>query len=358
MRSAAFNAVIERENIMRAMEFLNNRNNIGRQPKFAVVLLIALLVSACTGSDNLTVSSGEVSSSENTNSSGSETMNGSENMGGSESNNAAAVVKFPTSDSGPESLIVTGLDSTNPDTTSAWLVNVRFFRQNVSLGTTGKARVDLVKYNDDFPVSRHVDFYSRNLDTCVVGDLDTSPPATIDDSGQTDDALSISGGSTVVINTPSGPWHTLNRTNEDGQNIYISDKLLPGELLPADTTLSIPGDVFPTVAAHPLFDPISPDRLSPEEDVPVTADSVFTWIPVDGKNFMRISLLAYNDQNELVGVIASCNVKDNGSFTMPADVTDIIATTPYRLQARYARNYHRLDFVNGIVIRQRTRMSE
>jgi len=269
--------------------------------------------------------------------------------------------QFPSApvDSGPESLIVTGIDSSNPDATSAWLVNSRLFRLNSRIDTTGDATVELVRYSDDFPVSRHVDFYSKDLDTCEVDDPDaitTSGGGGGDDGGGP--PPTISGGETVVINTPSGPWFTLNRFVEDGQPLYTIDNGLPGELLPAGATLSIPGDEFPTVAAHPLYDPIPPVRLLPDANNPVAVDSAYSWIPSSSKTYMNILLLAYNADNSFVDFAVSCDVRDDGSFSMPAEVINFILTTPYRLQARYDRVYSRVDFVNGIVIRQSSEVSE
>jgi len=312
---------------MKYMDTLNKRNTNWRQTEAAVALLTTVVLSACSSST-------------------------SDNKG------AGVETQFPSTDSGPANMIVTGFNDTNKDATSGWLVNARMFRLNSDLADTGDATIDLVKYNDDFRVSRHVEFYTDELDTCEINDPDAPSTDTGNGGGDGNVPPTVSGGLAVVINTPSGPWFTLTRTIQDGQSIYTADNELPGELLPAGATLSIPGDVFPTVAAHPLFEPVAPDRLLPDEDLPVTADSAYSWIPTDDKNYMRITLQAYNADNEFVGFVVNCDVEDDGSFTMPADVINFISTTPYRLQARYARTYNRLDFVNGIVIRQRSRIAE
>jgi len=261
-------------------------------------------------------------------------------------------------DSGTESLIVTGIDGSNSDATSGWLVNAFTFKLNSRLDSTGDATVNLVRYSDDFPVYNHVEFFTEALEICEVTDPDAPPTPGDDEDEGGNQAPRISGGPTVVINTPSGPWFTLNRTSEEGQPTYTIDNGLPAELLPAGANLSIPGDEFPTVAAHPLYDPVPPERLLPDADVPVSAESAYAWIPHDGKTYMRITLLAYNQDNSFVDFAASCVVRDDGSFTMPAEVINFVSTTPYRLRARYARVYNRLDFVNGIVIRQRNVVAE
>lgn len=314
------------------MKCLTNMNiwfSKTHQRELNVALLVTMMLSACSSS-----------TSEDTDLSGSD--------------------QFPSAviDSGPESLIVTGLDSTNQDATSPWLVSSRLFRLNSKLDTSGDATVRLLNYRDDYPVSRHVEFYSKDLDTCDVTDPDAPPtPGSGENDGSSQLPL-VSGGETVAINSPSGPWIILNKGVGESGVEYAVNNQLPGELLPAGATLSILGDEFPAVAAHPLFDPTAPERLLPNADIPVTADSAYSWIPSSRKTYMRITILAYDAENEFVDFLGGCDVRDDGSFTMPADVIDIVSATPYRLQVRYSRIYNRLDFVDGIAIRQRNTIAE
>jgi len=314
---------------MKYSEVLDKIKTQWRSLEMAFVLLVTLIISACSGDDD-----GLFEGPDDNNTQSPQTLG----------------------DSGPESLIVTGIDANNADATSPWLVSTYQFRLNSELDSTGDATVNLRRYQNDFPVSRHVEFHTIELDTCEIYDPDA--PST-GGGGGGNVPPTISGGDTIAINTPSGPWFTFNRTVVDGQFKYTINNGLPAELLPAGATLSIPGDAFPAVAAHPLYDPAPPVRLLPDENIPVSTDSAYSWIPSDGKTFMQIWLIAYNaTDNSFVDFAVGCDVRDDGSFTMPADVINFISTTPYRLQARYDRIYHRIDFVNGIVIRQRNEVSE
>jgi len=273
--------------------------------------------------------------------------------------NTGITSQFPSAvfDAGPDSLIVTGFDETNADATSPWLVNLRLFRLNSQLGETGDGDIDLVRYNDDFPVSTHVDFYTSELDVCEIND--PNAPASGGGDGGDGPPPSISGGVTVTINSPAGPWFTFERDIVVGESFYATDNGLPAELLPAGATLSIPGDVFPAVVAHPLFDPpAAPERLLPDADAPITANSAYSWIPGTDKTRMEILLLAFEDDGSFVDFVVICDVVDDGAFTMPADVVEFVSTTPLQLEARYDRAYDRVDFVDGIVIRQLSAIGE
>lgn len=272
---------------------------------------------------------------------------------------AAANPQFPSADedSGPNGLIVTGLDSTMTGATSPWLVHTYMFRINSLLETVGEGNVDLVRYEDDFPVSAHVEFYTPDLDTCVIND----PEAVSTGGGGGDGGGSpplISGGAEVVINTASGPWFTFNRSIDDGDSVYRAFEGMPAELLPAGATLSIPGDVFPAVEAHPMYSPTAPERLLPDAGAPLTIDSSYSWIPGTDKTFMQIDFLAYDVLGNFVDFAGYCDMIDDGSFAMPSDALEFIGNTGLIIEARYSRIYERVDFVDGIVFRQRSEVAE
>ncbi len=267
--------------------------------------------------------------------------------------------QFPSAanDSGPESMIVTGYNDSNADATSPWLVVTDMFRLNSILDATGDGSVRMRQYSGDFPVSRHVEFYTRELDTCEIFNPD-APDGGGGEGGDTEPSPYISGGVNIVINTPSGPWFTYERASVNGGSEYSVDNELPGEVLPAGATLSIPGDEFPTVAAHPLYDPEPPVRLLPDPDLPLSGDSAYSWIPTSGKTRIRAAVLAYDDDNNFIDFVVTCDLRDDGAFDMPADVKEFIANYRNRLYVRYSRVYDRLDFANGIVIRQRNTIAE
>jgi len=266
--------------------------------------------------------------------------------------------QFPsdTADSGSDSLIVTGINTSNQDATSAWVAETSLYRSNASLGTTGEANVRLFKNDDDTKVSELADRYSVELDVCEVVD----PDLPFEGIPAEDNPFPyVSGGNEIVINTPSGPWFTLSEmVIDEGQSIYRESGSVPGELLPDDATWSIPGAEFPTVAAHRLYDPVSPDRLLPDEDTIITTDAAYTWITAPGKNYMKIELLAYSSDGDYIDRVVECNVKDDGTFTMPTEVTDFVSKTPHRLEVQYTRVYNRVDYANGILIHQQNSIAE
>lgn len=317
------------------------RNCRWRRKELAAAFFVAITLSAC--SDGETTETGD---GNNTNTVDINTVE------------AGVSSRFPSPafDSGPESLIVTGIEG-NDEAISPWFANFRTFKLNSRLATTGDVDLGLLKYRDNFPAFRYVEFYEKDLDTCEINDPDAPPSFGGDDDDDNPPPL-VSGGESVVINTPSGTWVTVDQSIEDGELTYMLDNELPAELLPEGATLSIPGDEFPTVAAYPLYDPEPPVRLLPDADMPVTADSAFSWIPGIGKTHIRITFLAYDEDDDFVDFAGGCDARDDGSFTMPAEVTDFLSTTPYRIQARYSRNYSRIDFIDGVAFRQRNRVAE
>ncbi len=257
-------------------------------------------------------------------------------------------------------LIVTGLNGVDPvDLVSPWLVNAQTFRLDSITPGSGDGFVDMLRYQDDFPVAIHIDFFEQELGSCDIRDPAVPQPIDSGDGGSPPPL--ISGGSTVVINTPSGPWFTYEaQLNSDNGNIFYStNDQLPGAL-PVGATLSIPGDAFPTVAAHPLYEPAPPVRLLPDITQFVAPDSIYSWIPENtAPAFVKLNLLAYSgDDNFFEGFFVTCYLEDDGAFTMPDEVVDYVATTPFNLEARYSRVYARLDFTNGIVIYQENEVAE
>jgi len=272
--------------------------------------------------------------------------------------NTGITSPFPSAvfDTGPDSVIVTGADETNADAVAEWLAIINMFRLNSRLAETGDGSVRLLRFDTPFPESELVDFYETDLETCEIND----PNAPATGGGGNDDSLPLlSGGATITINTPEGPWVTFDRSIEVGESIYEIENDLPGELLPTGATVSIPGDVFPSVTAHPLFEGVPPERLLPDADFGLTADSAYSWIPGSNKTLIEIDFLAFDPiDGSFIDFAGGCDVIDDGSFTMPAEVIEFISTTPLRIEARYERVYSRVDFVDGIAIRQRNVLRE
>ena len=260
-------------------------------------------------------------------------------------------------------LVVNGLDGQDPtDVVSPWLLNATFFRLDSNTPGSGDAGVDLVRYDDDFPVGAHVDFYSKELDTCRLnrtGDAGDDPG-----DADPDDAPPplVGGGSSVTINTPAGPWFVLDGEafGEDGtQTFYATNDGLPGPL-PADATLSVPGDVFPNVPAFELPDePAVPIRLLPDEGERLGLDTVYTWVPEQGSDHVALQFIALDAATgDFVDFPITCVVADDGRFAPPDDVRTFLATTTDAVRLRYDRVRDTLTLRDGIVFRARTIVAE
>lgn len=270
-------------------------------------------------------------------------------------------LKYPSDNEGddPVGMIVTGLNELDPSqVVTPWLVTVRMFRSASAASNTGDVRVELTRYAEDFPVSAHIVFFTELLDTCIIrnsedeqgADQSNPPPPGID------------GGGTVVLNMPSGPWISLERTSVSNEQLIYRAQL-PGNL-PAATTLSIPGSAFPTVGAYSLFEPAHVVRLLPDVSQPVTAESQYSWVPFNHSDYVKIDFMAYDETGIFLGYPSSCWVTDDGSFELPEEVSEALevfeiqAANSSRLAVRYSRVYSRVDLIDGIVFHQRMEVVE
>ena len=261
----------------------------------------------------------------------------------------------------PAGMIVTGVNENGGSmAVSPWLVAIRLFRRESDPSSKEEVSVELTRYAEDFPVSAHIGFFGDPLDTCMIrsrqgqdGFDRTNPPPP-----------GISGGDTVVLNMPSGPWLLLERMlGPDQQLIYRAQNELPGTL-PEEATLSIPGAAFPTVAAYPLYEPEPVVRLLPNDSQPVTTESQFSWVPSHQSTHVKIDFMAFDNRGDFQWYPVSCWVRDDGTFELPAAVNE--ALEPFELQVeslpgllvRYSRVYSRVDLLDGIVFHQHLEIAE
>lgn len=251
-------------------------------------------------------------------------------------------------------LIVTGLGAEGvQDEASSFLLSVSMFRLNQQTPGSGDGYAHLVTYDEPLLASSHLGFYEAPIDNCLLRGFDD---VALNASYAAD--ASVSGGAGVVINTPGGPWFTFDRQSGDtARFFYQVDNMLPGQL-PANATLSVPGDEFPTVAAYALFEPDPPVRLLPLEEQSVTSDSEYTWVPGPAGGHIKINLLAYDETDNFIGFPVTCWVEDDGLFEMPIPVIDFVLRSDITLKARYSRVYARLDWTNGVVMHQNIEVAE
>ena len=250
-------------------------------------------------------------------------------------------------------LVVEGLGGLPPDqVTSQWFVEIELFRSAAFTPGSGDVYVDFTEYADPLDASTVIDFYTPAIESCIADGAATSG----DDDGSV--PPQISAGDTVVINTPSGPWFTLDRMRGEFGAFYLADDTLPGAL-PAGATLSAPGDAFPTVAAYPLVEPEPPVRVSPPADEPLQFGGEYTWVAGDDPTaVIKLDLEAYDDTGEFVGFRGRCEIRDDGSFTMPTAIDGLADNAGETLTVRLTRAYSRVDVVDGIFFRQYSEIAE
>lgn len=270
-------------------------------------------------------------------------------------------------------LIVTGLSADQTDTqVSPFLLSASAFRTVRQTPGSGDAYVHMAVYDKALPVSAHIDFYQPPLGSCLLRDAGVVSEGVeqggVESDGVERDDLeldhiaafnaSASGGAAVVINASNGPWHTFERSQSaSDQYRYESDNALPGRL-PAEATLSVPGDVFPNVSAYPLFEPDAPERVLPIVGNAVSPTSEYSWVAGAASGHVKINLLGYNDSDQFIGFVVTCWTADDGKFEMPATVVDYVASSPHTIKARYSRVYARLDWLNGMVVHQTIEVAE
>ncbi len=248
-------------------------------------------------------------------------------------------------------LVVNGLGDQPAETLfNPWLASVRFFRADSFTPGSGDARVGTIQYSDTRTFQQHIDFYSGNLEpeSCEVNSDDTGG------GGGTSNVPYVDGGNAVVINAPNGIWYTIGQSST---GIYEVDNELP-EAIPAGSTVSIPGNVFPSVGAIPITEPAVPVRLLPLADV-VSVDSQYQWEGVGGAGVsMQISFLEYDSAGSFVDFRITCYANDDGDFTLPAEALDAIANNTNTLRVRFTRVKRSLDLVEGVVVFSRVSVAE
>ena len=111
--------------------------------------------------------------------------------------------------------------------------------------------------------------------------------------------------------------------NDDLQ--YESDTI-PGPL-PVGATLSIPGDVFPSVGAYAFSEPDAPVRTSPAVGASVDINTEFTWQVSSsaGASVIAIDFPEYDANGELLGYPFFCFTEDDGEFTLPPEASVALA---------------------------------
>ena len=238
-----------------------------------------------------------------------------------------------------------GLTATYPSGTtlaehqSPWLAYVSLFQIAARPDTTGDITTELVQYDEDFAFADHVDFYENRVDVCNIDDLDA--PGGSDGSGNP----MVSGGENLLLSSAGNTWLSVPYSTTDAS--YLGDNVFPAAV-PADLSLSLPGDVFPALSLA-LNVPAAPERLSPVTGDAITTASEYRWVPSSNSSQMRITFLSFVGE-DFQGFPITCFVQDDGEFELPANALAEVERRAGELSVRYTRDTRRLDFQDGVAV--------
>jgi len=209
-----------------------------------------------------------------------------------------------------------------------WLTAVSSFRSQSS-EAGGTISVRTLQYRDDRSMQDYIDFRvgQIELDTCTIEGQEGSNNG---GTGNTGAPPYVSAGPQVVINSPSGPWLTLD-INEDLR--YVDDLLQ--QPLPANATLSIPVGSVPE------------------------ADTEYTWqIGSEPSGHIGIDFLEFDSNGNFLGFPVYCEASDDGQFELPLDALNALLSIENRVVVRYSRESRRIDYIDGIAFFQGLEASE
>jgi len=232
-------------------------------------------------------------------------------------------------------LAVYGLDGVPADQIfNPWLATIRSSRI-VSNPGNGNATISTIQYSDSRTFQDHIDFYSA--------------------SNEPGNVPYVSAGQELLINAPSGLWYNIAQ-GEVGK--YEVTYRLP-DTIPTGATLSIPGNIFPSVEAFPILEPLAPIRILPMSGL-ISVDDEYKWQPVGGPGaYMHISILELDSSGDLVDFRIGCDVIDDGEFELPLDALNIIdSSQASSFEVRYTRRFRRIDLFEGVAIYSRISVAE
>jgi len=161
-------------------------------------------------------------------------------------------------------------------------------------------------------------WYAPSSDVCVVTAVnDESNSAVPSFFIEDQQPRLISAGDNVILTSDAGTYATLSKEPGDAP-FYRTDVELIGDA-PANLTLDIPGDEFPSFSGIEIGEVPEFQITSPLAGDDVTADTDFTWnannVPGSVIEVYAGGTGANNQQVEI-----GCSLVDDGSFNFPAAV--------------------------------------
>lgn len=126
-----------------------------------------------------------------------------------------------------------------------------------------------------------------------------------------------SGGEVITVTSPAGSYAELQKIDGDVNYISETDLTAPA---PDSLTINIPGDVFPAFSNAAIPDS-QPLIMTTGNGSRVTPSTTFSWTAGSAQSgSVRIEAEYYEGAETNQTVELSCQVVDDGSFSLPTDI--------------------------------------
>lgn len=238
-------------------------------------------------------------------------------------------------------LIITGCSSSNDNSTGGESTpsNQQILTEGPvdQVGNFNIYRSKFGAIDDDYRVEIEADFLKFNSDisqlltevllsgsdTCEVetdDDVDDEQQQPSDITVAIMNSESISAGDSLVVSSSAGTYTTLlSQVSSDNEISYEPETNPPA--LPAGLTLDVPGNAFPAFTTIAIPDVSEVEAFDfPVNDL--TESVLFTWTASNDPN-TRISLGISTGQFSDSQIFIDCDIKDDGSFELPAEVVAV-----------------------------------
>jgi len=178
------------------------------------------------------------------------------------------------------------------------------------------------------------DFFDISATPRSAADVLTDPPITSDSctgSASTqietpetpeNEPFPISAGETITLSSQGNTYTTLLR--QGSEFVFYSSENSLSSPAPAALTVDIPGDEFPSFTNISIPDVPALEINSPAIGEPITPLTEFSWAGNNDQNTFASISLRYTDTETGEVVFVSCQVVDDGNFTFPADIQEMI----------------------------------
>lgn len=183
------------------------------------------------------------------------------------------------------------------------------------------------------------------LDVCSVETIDlnfTPDDFHLPELASVVDAEEISAGSVLTLMSGAGSYFDLVRQEAFGVMVYSADPEFVSGSMPAQLTLSIPGDGFPQFSNVDMPVVSSLVVSAPSISSTITPSTDFSWVAGNNSGgYLSLSSASVNGDGTLTTV--DCDVRDDGSFSFPAQTQSNMGSTFMGFGADITREVVRIE---------------